>query len=239
MNGAPLRRPGANMGDGAGGDRARARVMEDGEARAQSMEPPRRGRALSGSSIADLRASEQMHRGAGPPLDHICPVVNARRCEQTARDPFQSPRARAPCQLLRGRRGRHAVRGSLSDARAGRIARRADSDHGGAALRRTRSSPSAAPRKKWGRRPRRARPRPRALRGPRPLLDGAGVVRGRAHVLSSASVGPLGRLIVLGAGMQTCARTCAMGEDAAWMCVDPAEWRASLRRSENASQAEA
>ena len=32
---------------------------------------------------------------------------------------------------------------------------------------------------------------------------------------------------------------CAMGEDAAWMCVDPAEWRASLRRSENASQAEA
>ena len=72
-----------------------------------------------------------------------------------------------------------------------------------------------------------------------PLLDGAGVVRGRAHVLSSASVGPLGRLIVLGAGMQTCARTCAMGEDAAWMCVDPAEWRASLRRSENASQAEA
>ena len=72
-----------------------------------------------------------------------------------------------------------------------------------------------------------------------PLLDGAGVARGRAHVLSSASVGPLGRLIVLGAGMQTCARTCAMGEDAAWMCVDPAEWRASLRRSENASQAEA
>ena len=70
-------------------------------------------------------------------------------------------------------------------------------------------------------------------------LEQSHFVRGRAHVLSSASVGPLGRLIVLGAGMQTCARTCAMGEDAAWMCVDPAEWRASLRRSENASQAEA